>query len=205
MSQNTKNIKSLLNFPKTYDLLQNILGAKAVRTELVNEFIRPEHNCRILDIGCGTAEILTDLPPNIEYYGYDTDLKYISAARSRFGNRGNFYCNNLRDIAKEELPKFDRILALGVLHHLSDSEARNFFSLADQTLVSGGWVVTIDPCHAEDQNPIARYLISKDRGKNVRNSEGYSTLAHEKFKHVVATLRHRRPIPYTHWIMECHR
>lgn len=128
MSENTRNIRSLLTFPKTYDLLQNILGAKAGRTELVNEFIRPEHNCRILDIGCGTAEILTALPPNIEYYGYDTDLKYIAAARSRFGNRGNFCCKNLRDVAIEQLPKFDRILALGVLHHLSDSEARSFFA-----------------------------------------------------------------------------
>ena len=64
-------------------------------------------------------------------------------------------------------------------------------------------MITIDPCIAAGQNPIARYLIFHDRGQSVRDSDGYQALASKVFSRVNGTLRHRRWIPYTHWIMEC--
>ncbi len=180
-----------------------MVGAKQARRDLVNTFIRPSLQSRILDIGCGTAQILPYLPANVEYWGFDISREYIEAAKSHFGARGHFSCGQLDRAALEKLPKFDVVLAIGVLHHLDDDVAENIFALAREALGKDGRVITIDPCLADGQNPIARYLIRHDRGQNVRDADGYRALARQVFPKVIGTLRHRSWIPYTHWIMEC--
>lgn len=203
MSQITSGIRAILSHPVIYDTMQNIMGARQVRHDLVDNYVRPSSSSRILDIGCGTAEILPYLPAGVEYWGYDISHPYIEAAKRRFGTQGHFHCGHLDRTALGELPKFDVVLAIGVLHHLDDDVANNFLALAHAALSEGGRMVTIDPCFAPQQNPIARYLIRQDRGQNVRNAEGYQELARQTFPKVQGTLRHRRWIPYAHWIMEC--
>lgn len=203
MSQITSGIRAILSHPVIYDAMQNIMGARQARHELVEKFIKPTSNSRILDIGCGTAEILPYLPAGVGYWGFDISRPYIEAAKTRFGSRGHFHCGLLDKTALNELPKVDVVLAIGVLHHLDDDVAANLFALAREALNEGGRMITIDPCFASGQNPIARYLISQDRGQNVRDAQAYQKLACQTFSKVRGTLRHRRWIPYTHWIMEC--
>jgi len=203
VGQITSGIRAILSHPVIYDATQNILGARLVRHDLVANYVRPTSSNRILDIGCGTAEILSYLPAGVNYWGYDISHRYIEAAKSRFGTRGHFHCGHLDRTALSKLPKFDVVLAIGVLHHLDDGFANNFLALAREALSEGGRMVTIDPCFAQQQNPIARYLINQDRGQNVRSAEDYQKLAGQIFSKVQGTLRHRRWIPYTHWIMEC--
>lgn len=203
MSQITSGARAILSHPVIYDTLQNIMGAHEVRREFVENFVKPSPNNRILDIGCGTAEILPYLPTSVGYWGFDISRPYIEAAKTRFGSRGHFHCGLLDKTALNELPKFDVVLVIGVLHHLDDDVAANLFALTREALGEHGRMITIDPCLAPGQNPIARYLIRHDRGQNVRNADGYRALAIKTFQNVCGTLSHRRWIPYTHWIMEC--
>ncbi len=203
MTQITKGIRSILSSPVVYDTVQNIMGAHKIRKELVDEFICPKDGYKILDLGCGTAEILKYLTSDIEYWGFDINQEYIAAAQRKFGARGYFHCGLLAEADMENLPKFDRVLAIGVLHHLDDDEVKIFFSLAKKVLNPAGRVITIDPCLSKGQNSIAEFLILSDRGQNVRDSKGYTNLAQSAFLHVNGTLRNRSWIPYTHWIMEC--
>jgi SAM-dependent methyltransferase len=203
MSQVTSGLRAVLSHPLIYDTVQNIMGAQAIRRDLVDNVIRLAAGSRILDIGCGTAEILPFLPVGVEYWGYDISQEYIDAARKRFGTRGHFECRQLDQAELEKLPKFEAVIAVGVLHHLDDAVAADLFGLARSALVEDGRMITIDPCLAKGQNPIARYLILHDRGQNVRTQEGYCNLAARTFSHVNGNLRHRSWIPYTHWIMEC--
>lgn len=203
MSQITSGIRAILSSPVVYDLFQAVMGAKKVRQELVRDFIRPEAGSKILDLGCGTAEILKYVPDTVEYWGFDISPEYIAAAKAEYGNRAHFFLGVPSEEDLVNLPKFDRVLALGVLHHLNDGEAKRLFALARQALNHAGRVVAIDPCLALDQNPMARFLILRDRGRNVRDAQGYALLAQDSFKEVKGTTRHRSWIPYTHWIMEC--
>lgn len=203
MAQITTGIRSVLSSPLVYDTLQNIMGARKVRAELVSDFIRPRDEDNILDVGCGTGDILSYLPKTIHYWGYDISQVYIDSAKKKFSGRGNFQCGLLDVDTLSLLPKFDLVLAIGVLHHLGDEDARNFFSLSYQALKQGGRVVTLDPCFVEDQNLIAHYLIANDRGLNVRNVDGYCALTQGGFVDVEGIVRHRRWLPYTHCIMEC--
>ena len=45
-----------------------------------------------------------------------------------------------------------------------------------RALKPGGAFLSIDPCLAPDQSPIARFLVSNDRGRYVRSEQGYRAL-----------------------------
>lgn len=186
-----------------YDAVQDLMGATRTRREVVSRFIRPSPDARILDLGCGTADILRYLPEGVEYWGFDISKEYIDAATRRFGARGKFHCAAPSADELSRLPKMDAVLAMGVLHHFDAREAEDLLLLARSALAVTGRVITIDPVFHPGQNPLARLLISMDRGRNVRTADEYRRLAAGVFRRVTGQLREQAWIPYTHWIMEC--
>ena len=170
----------------------------------MQEFIQPFAGMRVLDIGCGPADILAYLP-QVEYWGFDISADYIARAQARFGERGRFTCHLLRESDLPAMPEFDVVLALGVLHHLDDQVAAQFVQLAHKALRTGGRLLTIDPCLDPSQNWIARFLIRQDRGQNVRDRTGYATLAQAGFRAPRVEVRHIAWIPYTHCYLECRK
>jgi len=205
MGQINTGLRAVLSHPLIYDAFQNIMGAHSGRRDFSTNFIRACPGSRLLDVGCGTAQILDYLPEGVDYWGYDINIKYIAAARAKFGKRGQFTCQLLEESEVIEILPFDIVIACGLLHHLDDDTAQNVLHLAKLVLKPGGRFVSIDPVFAEEQNPIARVLVSRDRGRNVRDAEGYLALARHEFHLVEGKVRHRIWIPYTHWIMECTR
>lgn len=203
MSQITSGIRGLLSHPSIYDLFQDMVGADRWRHDFVSRFVHPLINDRVLDIGCGTARILDYLPLSIAYYGFDASRDYIDAAIRHYGKRGEFICANVDEARLGVLGPFDLVLASGVLHHLDDHQAIALMKLAHTGLKPGGRLITIDPCLAPGQNPLARFMIVRDRGQNVRDAEGYRALPGNIFSQVTGSLVHRNWIPYTHWVMEC--
>lgn len=201
--QITTGIRSILTYPAVYDLFQTLMGADRIRRELVAEHIRPVEGMRLLDIGCGTARILNYLPPTLTYHGFDLSQEYIDEAVARYPGRGTFRCAMVEEATLQGEPSFDLVLAVGVLHHLDDEALLQLLGLAKTAMKEGGRLVTIDPCFDQAQNPIARFLVSKDRGQNVRSAGQYRDLAFKLFGQVAGEVKHRTWIPYTHWIMEC--
>ncbi len=205
MAQITHGIRALLSKPLVYSTFQNLMGAKAAWRNLVHQRIRPSAGTLIIDIGCGPGDLLAYLPEGVVYWGFDISPDYIAHAQRRFGARGNFERKLLTHGELAKLPPVDVVVASGVLHHLSDSDAAALFQLAHAALKPGGRLITVDPCWEPGQNPVARYLISKDRGQNVRNRAGYDSLAAELYPNRMVEIRHKRWIPYTHCFMECLR
>lgn len=203
MSQITTGIRAILSHPVVYNLFQHLMGAERLNRALVERHVRPFAGMRILDLGCGTADILAVLPGEVAYVGYDMSAEYIAAAQAKFGARGHFHCRLLSQTEASELEKFDLVMGTGVLHHLSNEEASDFMVLAKSALKPNGRVLTRDPCFATGQNPLARFLIARDRGQHVRQQPGYEAIARPHFAHVEGWLTHQSWIPYTHWTMEC--
>jgi cyclopropane fatty-acyl-phospholipid synthase-like methyltransferase len=200
--QMTTGIRSILARPAIYDFFQNLMGADRVRRELVMQHIRPVEGMRLLDIGCGTARIL-DYLPTLTYHGFDLSQEYIDEALARYPERGTFRCAMVEEATLQNEPSYDLVLAVGVLHHLDDEAVLKLFGLAKSALKDGGRLVTIDPCFDKDQNSIARFLVSKDRGQNVHSAQQYRELGCNVFEQVTGEVKHRSWIPYTHWVMEC--
>ncbi|MDQ6982762.1 MAG: class I SAM-dependent methyltransferase [Mariprofundus sp.] len=204
MAQITSGFRSIFSHPATYNLAQRLVGAEKARRQLVNDYFPAMEGLRMLDIGCGTAEILQHLPDDMSYYGFDASEAYIGKAEQRFGVRGTFRAELVREAVLDNLEPFDLILAFGLLHHLDDSEADALFKLAVTALKAGGKLVTIDPTYVASQPPLARWIISKDRGQNIRKPSAYSALASQHFQQVATSVRHDLLyIPYSHTILEC--
>lgn len=194
---------ALLSIPRIYSAFARLAGGDA-RLLYAREHLRIQPGERVLDIGCGPADILEVLPDGCEYYGFDADPGYIEAARSRFGARGHFECRivTAQDFAGYE--GFDLVMANGVLHHLDDGAAEGLFHLAHKALGPRGRLVTLDGCFVPGQSPVARFLLSRDRGQHVRTEVEYLRLAHRVFPHTVSVVRSDlMRIPYTHVILEC--
>ncbi len=193
-------LQRLLSIPALYDLSQNLMGARKNRMHFVQNFIQPFSGMRILDIGCGTAKILDFLPHDIQYFGFDLSNRYILEAKKQYGDRATFQCQSVTTALLNNLGSFDVVLALGVLHHLTDSEAESLALLASSALKPGGRLLTFDGCYIPEQNPIARFLLSIDRGRFVREPRGYTSILEKAFAEVNYQVIHRKPIPYTHFI-----
>ena len=180
------------------------MGAHQARKSFVANYVKPFPGMKVLDVGCGPADILAYLP-NVNYWGFDISDYYINQARRRFGKLGQFQCRQLEVNDLESLPFFDVVLAIGLIHHLDDAVALEVVQLASKALKPGGRLLTIDPCLDPSQNPVARFLIRHDRGQNVRDRAGYDALAKAVFESPRIVVQHRAWIPYTHCFMECQK
>ena len=113
--------KRLLEIPRVYDSVLSTVYRPGFRNLFVNELINASSNMRVLDVGCGTADILNRLPP-VDYVGLDANPDYLEVARARYGSLGTFANTDVVGKEFSNLGRFDRILLLGVLHHLADEE-----------------------------------------------------------------------------------
>jgi cyclopropane fatty-acyl-phospholipid synthase-like methyltransferase len=142
--------------------------------------------------------------PDVKYVGFDMSQSYINVCQQRFGSRGEFHCQMLKDDTVANYGEFDIVLAIGVVHHLDDAQASKLFSLASNALVPGGRLLTLDGVYTEDQSVFVKMMLGNDRGQHVRTERASKALATPVFGAVSTSVRHDLfRIPYTVLIMEC--
>ncbi len=190
--------RSILGFAPVFHLFNFLIGARHARKTAVTEFVKPRPGERVLDCGCGTGDLRPFLG-DVDYLGIDISNAYIRAARKRYGAPDRFLVMDIADAMLDHEPPFDLVMAFGFLHHLDDTQAKNFLQKAIRYLKPTGRFVSMEPCFSEDQSRSARYLIGKDRGQHPRNKSGYLELLQPLFTVIDAQLRHNLlRIPYTH-------
>lgn len=200
MTERTSGWRAAFSIPAVYRAAQRMIGSPNVRAALVDEYLRPVDGDAILDIGCGTADILDHLP-SVTYFGHDPSADYIAAAIERYGDRGTFRVGGIGAVPVDD-GAYDLVLAKGVLHHVDDELGNGLFDEAFRALKPGGRVVTIDPVYDPGQARIARTLASRDRGENVRTLDGYLALVPDGFATVESTVRHDLlRVPYSHAVV----
>lgn len=203
MSQKNKGIYSLLSNTFFYSLVQRIMSATSFREKIVKKYIT-KNNIKVLDIGCGPAEILNALP-RINYYGFDINPLYINSAKKKYESRGKFFCKKFTIKDTKRLPKFDYVLLLGILHHLNDQELNVLMKNIKKVLKKRGKIITLDNIFIKSQNLIAKFLIVLDKGNNVRSKNGYLSVLKKHFKKIKSKVHHQKFIPYTWFVTICGR
>ncbi len=192
--------KRLLAHPRVYNTLQRGLGADRLRYRGIAELNLADGE-RLLDIGCGPAFYFERLP-KVEYYGFDTDQRYIDYANSRWGDRAKFTCEVFTDAHVDQLPKMDKVVLFGLLHHLSDEDSGNLLRMVGRTLAPGGRVMSIDTCYEPSQGRISRWISDNDRGEFVRPTERYVEMAQQHFAKVDGkVLSEVTRVPGSFWMM----
>ncbi len=196
-------IRRLLELPIVYDAFQRLAGGVRCRQCYVRDHLRPLPGWRVLDIGCGTGDMLPSFP-EVEYYGWDPSSTYIERARARNIPNSHFTCGLLTESNLEHPGTFDLVHSSGVLHHLNDAQALELMRVARGALKVGGRLCTLDGCYYPRQSILSRWVLSMDRGQFVRDAEGYLRLAEQVFPRVQSHLYPKllRPLPYPVLVME---
>jgi len=177
------------------------LGADMAAKRYVNEILQPSPGDKMLDVGCGPANILPYLPP-LDYTGIDLNEKHIAYARRLYGNRGRFIVGNAADDLKQEGRQFDLINVSALLHHIADDEAILLFAALERLLKPNGRIVTIDNVWLPGQRILVRLVNYMDSGTNIRTPEGYLRLLNGTgLKVQTLLLDDLLRIPYDHIIM----
>lgn len=133
---------------------------------------------RILDAGCGFGFFSRHLA-HCDYVGIDSDPKRIRWAIKNVGEtrRRKFIVG---DICHTNFLKdsFNKILCYGLLHHLSDHEAK--LCLTEISRIVTDKIIFSDPVYSK-YHIINNLLCRLDRGKFVRHADEYINICQEQF------------------------
>jgi SAM-dependent methyltransferase len=177
--QINSGLRSILASTWAFRLFGHVLGSEANKQWFVDQVLGLRDGQKLVDVGCGPADILDRLP-GIEYVGLDISDVYIEAARTKFAGRGGatFVSGCVEDWRLNPLTyEADIVLANGVLHHVDDDEAKKILEFAYRALKDDGRFVFYEPCYLMWQSGISTYFMSNDRGQNIRTEQQWKDLA----------------------------
>lgn len=177
--------------PAAYEWTQRLatLNYRVFLCELRHEeFFVPGKS--YLDVGCGTGFLYAHLK-NEDYTGVDLNSRYIAAARRKHGDR--FQTGNALDLTFLRR-KFDRIISVGLMHHLDDQEVSAALDQFCSRLKAGGNIFIIDALWPQNKNPVGRLLRRSDNGAFVRTYSQWETLFRNSLD--VQTLRTAKQWPF---------
>lgn len=198
-----ERLSGVLSHPRIYLLNQLLVGGMRARRAVIEDYVRPYPGLRVLDIGCGPAYTAAYFPKP-EYYGFDISPEYVEFANRRYSAQGRFFDQLFDEAALSWLPRFDVVLMLGLLHHLDDESACQLLGLVRRAMKPDGRLFTLDGFYELGQPWLTRYLLDRDRGKFIRDREGYVHLADQVFGKISASTRNDLfHVPYSAVILEC--
>ena len=205
MEERTGGVWALLKHANFYTALQNLLGGPHLRQLIVDNYICAVPGDRVLDVGCGPADF-APLIPKVDYLGIDRNPDYIRQAKERYGDRARFLQADVSAEPSQIDGNFNVIIAIGLLHHLTDEQSIRLLAATQRHLAPGGRLLTIDPARTSSQNWIAKLIINADRGRHVRSASQYEALARTTYDQVTVEVRtDLLRVPYTHCILECRK
>lgn len=202
----TTGWRSFFEFPQIYNAFQNFIGGNRERIRQYEENLILNPSDRILDVGCGTGKLAGWIPDGVEYIGYDMNESYIEQANRDFGDKGRFFCEKVGETETRWNEYFDIVFAHGLLHHLNDEESSSLMRCAKAYLKEGGYFVTVDSVYHKDQSSLDRWVVSKDRGQNIRLDNEYLDLAKKHFSKVEGKIEQGKlRIPFSTYTMKCYK
>lgn len=130
----------------------------------------------ILDVGCGTGELETNLANQLKVVGVDLVAYMLRVAKDRRKD-----CEFLK-ASCNKLPFRDRaftmVLVVNVLHHLKPSDRQALFTEISKMLAPGGHVVVFEH---NPKNPFTRIVVRGcriDRGTVLLSTKELASLAY---------------------------
>ncbi len=169
-------ITRILSYAGVYQLYQWIVGAGNYTQLFAESYIRYQPNNKVLDVGCGPADILKYLHKEVNYTGIDLNKHYIEKARSKYPQH-KFIVGDLEspDFPIEDA-SFDTIFMVGVQHHLDDEILKILTRQINEKLKKGGRFLYLEPVRTSHQGKVERWFMNNDRGKYIRSAEHYQSI-----------------------------
>lgn len=195
----------LLGNTLVYKTFKNLVSPPRLVAKTVEDFLQVPDGSRVLDLGCGYGDIAHFYTNRCKYLGIDSNDSYIKEARRRNANNdAEFLVGDVSDSDIRNRGPFDLVLMTGVLHHLPSNLVIDVVNGSKDLVSETGRFVAIEPVFSPDQRLSARLIIASDRGRFVRDKDGYLNLLKSGFTNVDGEVVHGRlRIPYSHVILTC--
>lgn len=193
----------ILKIPFVYRSLNLLVSPASLAEDTVRDYLTVPDGSNVLDLGCGYGEIARFFINRTNYVGIDSNPDYITEAQRRYqGTNAKFVVGDISDPEILALGPFDLVLLTGVLHHLSAADVIGLAKASGSLVAKTGRFVAVEPVFDPEQRLSARLIIASDRGRYVRDKEGYVSLLSHGFPVVEADVQHGRlRIPYSHVIL----
>jgi|688.fasta_scaffold13632_5 SAM-dependent methyltransferase len=195
----------LLGNTFVYKGFKNLVSPPRLVAQTVERFLQVPDGARVLDLGCGYGDIAHFYANRCKYVGIDSNKAYIKEARRRNSqNDAVFIVGDVSDEVLLEHGPFDLVLLTGVLHHLPSESVSQIATDSHRLISNSGRMVALEPVFSPDQRLSARLIIASDRGRYVRDADGYKGLLKVGFDNVQADVVHGLlRIPYSHVVLTC--
>jgi SAM-dependent methyltransferase len=204
--ERTNGLHRLLTLGALYSRFQRVIGARRARRWLAARSLRLAPGARIIDVGCGTAEILEFIPAGVAYAGFDPNRFYVERAAKRYGTRPDtVFLHGTSTLAARDarFRNADVVLCFGVLHHLDDRQAVNLLMFCRDALAPAGRFQGLEPAWLPAQGRLSRWVMSLDRGLAIRDLDGWRRLLDNAFAVSQATpVTDLIRIPYTYAFLD---
>jgi hypothetical protein len=182
-------------YPYIYRLIQKILIKKSFNEDIINLLLKIKIN-HIIDIGCADSTILSKIKNKYFYSGYDIDNFFINKSEIKYKKKKKFNFFNT-SIDKIDFSKFNSskslIILIGVFHHISNNQVKNFIKKTSKFKV-----LAIDAVKILDQNWLTKLLLFFDKGKYIRTVQEYEKNL-KRYNFLIVRNRYLR-FPYDHII-----
>jgi SAM-dependent methyltransferase len=189
-----------------YSGFQGLVGARRARRWLAAQSLRLAPGARIVDVGCGTADVLEFVPAGVAYAGFDPNRLYVERAERRYGARPDtVFLHGTSTVASDDdrFRNADVVLCVGVLHHLDDRQADGLLSFCRHALAPAGRFQGLEPAWLPTQSRLSRFVMSLDRGLAIRDLDGWRRLVANAFAvSQVTPVTHLIRIPYTYAFLD---
>lgn len=183
-----------------------VLPSGTLEKLVVDHFVVPDGG-KVLDLGCGFGDYAPFFANRCDYLGIDHNQSYIETARRmNSGTSARFIVADVVSPEVAENAPFDLVMLSGVLHHLSASAVELLAAQILPLLSDGGSFVAMEPVFHPDQRLSARVAIASDRGRYVRDEDGYLALLRSSFPSVRSlVVPGLLRMPYTHVFLQATR
>lgn len=193
----------LLSQPAVFQAVKWLTLPRGGLEHIIADHLHVEDGSSVLDFGCGYGDYAAVIGNRCRYVGIDHNPRYIELAHAKnTGNDAVFFVADVADPVVLDHGPYDLIMMSGVLHHLSSDVVAALAPVISGLLSRGGRFVAIEPVFTADQRLSARLVIASDRGRHVRDEDGYRQLLAAQFDSVETTIvSGMLRIPYTHVVI----
>ncbi len=173
-------IKYLMEVPIFYKIVQVVIGGEGHKQ--IKKYLKakvPKTAKQILDQGCGTGEYALLFPKR--YTGLDNNPKDIQDAKNQYKEK--FFVGDASKLPFRD-SMFDAVFAVGLHHHLTDSQAKKAIVESLRVVKKQGKIIVVDAMWPRNKfNLLGKFLRAIDRGRYVRSYQDTLKLFPKEMKY----------------------
>lgn len=148
--------------------------------KIIKKYVRPNSKSKILDFGCGTGDFCKTFRKS-QYTGVDIEKSLIDYANSHFKGHNFILLKKNKPLPFKKF-YFDKIISVGVFHHISDRDLKKILEELKKILKNSGQIILIDQLHHTQQKKLlGKIMVKYDRGDYVRKRNHLKSILTKKF------------------------